>query len=120
MSNYVDDNQLYFTDRNLEVVKSVINGDLPVASRSFDDNLALNPEKCKYIIPSKNYPCNLSFSVSDAQIPIVDHLKLLGLTMNISLIIAVIHTTVTEEKYPPTLEEGLCVIFALLYILIVK
>ena len=83
LSNYVDANQLYFTDRNLELVKSVINGDLPVPSRSFDDNLALTPEKCKCIIPSKNYPCNLSFSVSDAQIPIVDHLKLLGLTMNI-------------------------------------
>ena len=67
LSNYVDDDQIYFSDRDPEVVKSVINGDLVVASRWFDDNkLVLNPEKCKCIIPPKNYPCDLSFSISDA------------------------------------------------------
>ena len=75
MSNYADDNQIYFSDRDFEVVKSVINGDLAVASRWLDDNkLVLNPEKCKCIILSKNYPCDLSFTISDVQVPIVDHL----------------------------------------------
>ena len=37
-SNYADDNQIYFSDRDPEVVKSVINGDLAVAKRWFDDN----------------------------------------------------------------------------------
>ena len=38
------DNQIYFSDRDPEVVKSVINGDVAVASRWFDDNkLVLNP-----------------------------------------------------------------------------
>ena len=33
LSNYADDNQIYFSDRDPEVVKSVNNGDLAVASR---------------------------------------------------------------------------------------
>ena len=86
LSNYADDNQIYFSDRDPEVVKSVINGDLAVASRWFDYNkLVLNPEKCKCIILPKNYPCDLSFSVSDVQVPIIDHLELLGVTINNSL-----------------------------------
>ena len=56
LSNYLNDNQFYFSDRDPEVMKSVINGDLAVASRWFDDNeLVLNPEKCKCIILLKNY-----------------------------------------------------------------
>ena len=48
LSNYADDNQIYFNDRDPKVAKSVINSDLAVASRWFDDNkLVLNPEKCK-------------------------------------------------------------------------
>ena len=48
------------------MVKSVIDGDLAVASRRFDDNnLVLNPEKCKCIILSKSYPSGLSFSIKD-------------------------------------------------------
>ena len=86
LSNYADDNQIYFSDRDPEVVKSVINGDLAVASRWFDDNkLVLNPEKCKCIILPKTYPCDLSFSISDVQVPIVDHLELLGVTIDNSL-----------------------------------
>ena len=53
------------------------------ASRWFDDNkLVLNPEKCKCIVLPKNYPCDLSFSISDVQVPIVDHLELLGVTID--------------------------------------
>ena len=65
------------------MAKSVINGDLAVASRWFDDNkLVLNPEKCKCIILSKSYPSGLSFSINDEQVPIVDHLDLLGVTID--------------------------------------
>ena len=78
--------QLYFSDRDPELVKSVINGDLPVASRWFDDNkLVLNPEKCNCIILPKNYPCDFSFSISDVQVPIVDHVELLGVVIDNSL-----------------------------------
>ena len=65
------------------MTKSVINGDLAVASRWFDDNkLVLNPEKCKCIILRKSYPGDLSFSINDVQVPIVDHLDLLGVTID--------------------------------------
>ena len=68
------------------MVKSVIDGDLAVASRRIDDNkLVLNPEKCKSIILPKSYPCDLSFSITDEQVPIVDHLDLLGVTIVNSL-----------------------------------
>ena len=68
------------------MVKSVINGDLAAASRWFDDNkLVLNPENCKGIILPKNYPCDLSFSIIDEQVPIVDHLELLGVAIDVSL-----------------------------------
>ena len=44
----------------------IINGDLAIASRWFDDNkLVLNPEKSKCIILPKSYPSDLSFSIYD-------------------------------------------------------
>ena len=83
LSNYADDNQIFLSDRDPEVVKSVINGDIAVASLWFDDNkLVLNLEKCKCIILRKSYPSDLSFSINDVQVPIVDHLDLLGVTID--------------------------------------
>ena len=83
LSNYADDNQIFLSDRDPELVKSVINGDIAVASLWFDDNkLVLNPEKCKGIILRKSYPGDLSFSINDVQVPIVDHLDLLGVTID--------------------------------------
>ena len=68
------------------MVKSVINGDLAAAGRWCDDNkLVLNPEKCNCIILPKNYPCDLSVSISDVQAPIVDHLELLRVAIDNSL-----------------------------------
>ena len=83
MSNYADDNQIYFSDSDPEVVKPVINGNLAVASRWFDDNkLVLNPEKCKCIILPKSYPLALVIYI---QVPIVDHVELLGVAIYNSL-----------------------------------
>ena len=42
----------------------------------------LNPENCKCVILPKAYPCDLSFSISDVQVPIVEHLELLGITID--------------------------------------
>ena len=86
MSNNADDNQNFFSDHDPEMVKSVINGDLAVASRRFDDNkLVLNPEKCKCIIFPKSNPSDLSFSIYDVQVPIVDHIDLLSAAIDNSL-----------------------------------
>lgn len=77
---YADDNQIFFSDCDLVVVKSAINGDLAV-----DDNkLVLNPKKCKCIILPKYHPCDLSLSINDVQVPIVDYLDLLGVTVTIN------------------------------------
>jgi len=86
LSKYAADIRIYFSDRDSEVVKSVINGDLAVAKRWFDDNkLVLNPKKCKCIILPKSYLCDLSFDISDVPVPIVDHLELLGVIIDKSL-----------------------------------
>lgn len=62
------------------ILWSAINGDLAV-----DDNkLVLNPKKCKCIILPKYYPCDLSLSINDVQVPIVDYLDLLGVTVTIN------------------------------------
>ena len=65
------------------MVKSVVNGNLAVASRWFNDNkLVLSPEKCKCIILPNSSPSDLSFSINGVQVPIVDHLDLLGVIDN--------------------------------------
>ena len=45
----------------------------------------LNSEKCNCIILPKNYPFDLSFSISDVQVLIVGHLELLGVVIDDSL-----------------------------------
>ena len=78
--------KFFVSDRDPEVVKSVIDGDLAVASHWFDDNkLVLGPEKCKCIILPKSSLSDLSFSVNDVQVTIVDHLHILGVTIDNSL-----------------------------------
>ena len=77
---------IYACLRDPEVVKSVISGNIAVASHWFDDNkLKLNPEKCKCIILPKSYPSDFSFSINGVQVPIVDHLELLVVTIDNSL-----------------------------------
>ena len=74
-----------YADADPVVVKSEIHGNLAIAHWFDDNKLALNPEKCQCIILPKNYPCDLSFSISDVQVPIVDHLELIGVTIDNSL-----------------------------------
>ena len=46
LSNYADDTQIYFCDRDPQVVKTVINDELALACKWFDDiKLVLNPTK---------------------------------------------------------------------------
>ena len=86
LSNYADDNQIYFCDRDPQVVKTVINDELALACKWFDDNkLVLNPTKCKALVLSNKHPLNLNFTINDVQIPCVDHLELLGVVIDNSL-----------------------------------
>lgn len=77
LSNYADDNQIYFCDRYLQVVKSVINEELTIACKWFDDNkLELYPTKYKALVLLNKHYLNLNFTINDTQIPCVDHLEL--------------------------------------------
>ena len=68
LSNYADDNQIFFCDRDPQVVKSVINDELAVACKWFDDNkLELNPTKCKALVLSNKHSLNLNFTINDIQ-----------------------------------------------------
>ena len=43
------------------------------------------PRNVNVLLFQKNYSCDLSFSISVVQVPIVDHLVLLGVTIDNSL-----------------------------------
>ena len=97
--NYADDNQNYFSDQEPDVVESMINDELSITSRWFDGNkLVLNPKKCKCIILLKSNDSYLSFSINNVSIPCVDHLDLLGLTIDNSLNFSK-HVTVHRISY---------------------
>ena len=55
LSNYADDNQLYFADTDPAVVEHVVKKELVVVCERFRDNkMILNPEKCKaMVLPRK-------------------------------------------------------------------
>ena len=78
---------VYFCDRDPQVVKTVITVmmSLLFACKWFDDNnLVLNPTKCKALVLSNKHPLNLNFTINDVQIPCVDHLELLGVVIDLS------------------------------------
>ena len=101
------------------MVKSVVNGNLAVASRWFNDNkLVLSPEKCKCIILPKSSPSDLSFSINGVQVPIVDRLDLLGVidnSLNFSKHVAKITRKVGKQlevlsklKNMPSISSKMC------------
>ena len=54
LSNYADDNQLYFADTDPAVVEHVVNKELVVECEWFRNNkMILNPEKCKALVLSR-------------------------------------------------------------------
>ena len=54
LSNYADDNQLYFADTDPPVVEHVVNKELVVECEWFRNNkMILNPEKCKPLVLSR-------------------------------------------------------------------
>ena len=55
LSNYADDNQLYSIDLNPAVVEETMKEELKIASTWFsNNNLTLNPDKCKAMVISNN------------------------------------------------------------------
>ena len=61
LSNYADDNQLYFADTDPAVVEHVLNKELVVVCEWFRNNkMILNTEKCKALVLSRNPNVKLS------------------------------------------------------------
>ncbi|KAL9976578.1 hypothetical protein ACROYT_G013899 [Oculina patagonica] len=86
LSNYADDNQLYFWDANPSIVESVINRELSVACDWFRKNrMLLNPEKCKAVVLSANKDTELAFFADGKLVPCVKEAELLGVIVNDSL-----------------------------------
>ena len=88
LSNYADDNQLYSSDLNPAVVEETMKEELKFASTWFsnNNNLTLNPDKCKAVVISNNTQTdNLMFVIDGKPMPKVDCLELLGTVVERSL-----------------------------------
>ena len=60
LSNYADDNSLYNTGKDLELVKSVLVKDFRAAKEWFHENfMILNLDKCHYMCIGKNTESNI-------------------------------------------------------------
>ena len=86
LSNYADDNQLYFADTDPAVVEHVVNKELVVVCEWFRNNkMILNPEKCKALVLSRKPNVKLSLFAEGVALPLLDTLDLFGLTLDNSL-----------------------------------
>ena len=86
LSNYADDNQLYFADTAPAVVEHVVNKELVVVCEWFRNNkMILNPEKCKALVLSRKPNVKLSLFAEGVALPLLDTVDLFGLTLDNSL-----------------------------------
>ena len=86
LSNYADDNQLYFANTDPAVVEDVVNKELVVVCEWFRNNKTiLNPEKCKALVLSRKPIVKLSLFAEGVALPLFDTVDLFGLTLDNSL-----------------------------------
>ena len=76
LSNYADDNQLYFSDTDQAVVEHVVNKELVVVCEWFrNKKMILNPEKCKALVLSRKPNVKLSLFAKGVALPLLDTVK---------------------------------------------
>ena len=76
LSNYADDNQLYFADTDPAVVEHVLNKELVVVCEWFRNNkMILNTEKCKALVLSRKPNVKLSLFAEGVALPLVDTVR---------------------------------------------
>ena len=87
LSNYADDNQLYFADTDPAFVEHVVNKELVVVCEWFRNNkMILNPEKCKALVLLQKPNVKLSLILLKVfALPLLDTVDLFGLTLDNSL-----------------------------------
>ena len=73
LSNYADDNQLYFADTDPAVVEHVVSKELVVVCEWFRNNkMILNPEKCKALVLSRKPNVKRSLFAEGVALPLLD------------------------------------------------
>ena len=74
LSNYADDNQVYFADTDPAVAEYVVNIKiLAVVCEWFRNNkMILNPEKCKALVLSRKPNVKLSLFAEGVALPLLD------------------------------------------------
>ena len=86
LSNYSDDNHLYFADSDPAVVEHVVNKELVDVCEWFRNNkMILNPEKCKALVLSRKPNVKLSLFAEGVELPLLDTVDLFGLALDNSL-----------------------------------
>ena len=86
LSNYADDNQLYFADTDPAVVEHVVDKELVVVCMWFRNNkMIVNPEKCKALVLSGKPNVKLSLFAEGVTLPLLDTVDLFGLALDNSL-----------------------------------
>ena len=79
LSNYADDNELYYADSDPAVVEHVINKELVVVCEWFRNNkMILKPEKCKALVLSRKPNAKLSLFAEGVELPLLDTVDLFG------------------------------------------
>ena len=82
LSNYADDNQLYFADTDPAVVEHVVNKELVVMCEWFRNNkMILNPEKYKALVLLRKRNAKLSLFAEGVALPLRNTVDLFGLTL---------------------------------------
>ena len=82
MSNYANDNQLYFADTDPAVVEHVVNKELVVVCEWFRNNkMILNPEKYKALVLLRKRNAKLSLFAEGVALPLRNTVDLFGLTL---------------------------------------
>ena len=86
LSNYTNDNQLYFADTDPAVIEHVLNKELVVVCEWFRNNkMVLNPKKCKALVLARKPNVKLALFAEGIALPLVDAVDLFGLTLDDSL-----------------------------------
>ena len=81
--NYADDNHICYKNKSTEVICEVLRLDTNNAISWFEQNyMDADPNKLQGIILGKDVPQSIALTAQDYEIPLSNHLKVLGVTLD--------------------------------------
>ena len=81
--NYAYDNHIYHKNKSTEVLCEVLKSDTNNAINWFEQNyMDANSNKFQGIILGKDVPRSIALTAQDYEIPLSNHLKVLGVTLD--------------------------------------